>query len=451
MFVWNQKGSILVVVLVVLFSLTIMGVALGSQVITDQKQTVRQQKNNEAYYLARSGAETVATLLLENQEDIDNYIGQNTQSELGNGRFEVQVVQQDSDTLIIESTGYSGNYSEKVTLSLLTDSAGGSQLPVFDLALFVDGEITFSGSAAVDGNVGTNITTTNGVVIEGGGSSNILGNFYSGVGSDPNDVLSIPGYKDYAIQGEIGTLNEERDYPPPKYPDFPTLPTKPDIKTNWDNASPLITEDGYYDTITIDQNYEVRIDVGDEDTIRRVRVRNFDGVQGRLLLEGEGKLELYVDESFYIKGYFNGGRDWGNPDQAIIYYNSTDDFTLAGETHVYASLFAMYDDYENAKVQVTNGANLYGSMFTNAADVSVNGGSDNNHVRVFYAPNADFELANAGTIYGAVVCNTFQGSGNVDVVYHPDVEDIWDSLPDIGFEDDGDSESSGFIRGNWSN
>src|SRR5690554_6654418 len=124
MFVRNQKGSILVIVLVVLCTLTIGGATLGGMAINDQKQTVRQQKNNEAFYLARSGAEAVATMLLENQENIEDYIGQTTSSELGNGRFEVKVTSDGGGVVLIESTGFSGDYSERVTLSLVKDDSG---------------------------------------------------------------------------------------------------------------------------------------------------------------------------------------------------------------------------------------------------------------------------------------------------------------------------------------
>jgi len=442
----NQRGSVLIVVLFVLVTLTLVGATLGSLAVNDQRQAARQQRNNESFYLARSGAEAVATYLLANQELIKDYIGHEDVVELGQGSFTVRVLNGPNNTVLIESTGFVGDYSEKVTLSLIGGESG-SYLPIFDMALFTDGGINLESGAKIFGRVGTNTTAPNSVRLDNSNPHLIFGDCYIGVGGVINNVF--PSYN--RVDGNVSNLDEPRTYPMPEFPDFPTLPTKPNIKTNWDNASPIITEDGYYDTITIDQNYEVRVDVGDKDTIRRIRVRNFNGVQGRLLLEGEGKLQLYVDERFHIKGFFNGGQDWGNPDQAIIFYNSPSDFALYGETQVYASLYAMFD-YDTAKVQFTNGANLYGSVFTNAANVLINGGSNKNYVRVFYAPNALFELANSGTVYGAVVANTFQASGGVKIEYHPDVDKVWDAVPEIGFEDNGDNPGNdGYTRGYWSN
>lgn len=443
----NQRGSVLIVVLIVAVTLALVGATLGSIAINDQRQAARQQRNNESFYLARSGAEAVASFLLSNQELIKDYIGQEDVVELGNGSFKVKVLEGPNNTILIESTGLVGKFSEKVTLSLIGGETG-AYLPIFDMALFTDGAINLERGAKIYGRVGTNTTAPNSVRLDNSSTHLIFGDCYIGVGGNIGSVF--PSY--HRVDGNVSNLDEPRTYPMPAFPEFPTLPTRPNIKTNWDNASPLITEDGYYDTITIDQNYEVRIDVGDKDTIRRIRVRDFNGVQGRLLLEGEGKLQLYVDERFHIKGYFNGGQNWGNPDQAIIFYKSQSDFSLHGETQVYASLYAMYENPDNAKVQFTQGANLYGSVFTNASKVLINGGSNRNYVRVFYAPYADFELANSGTVYGAVVAKTFQASGGVKIEYHPDVDKVWDAVPEIGFEEDGSgSKKTGYTRGYWSN
>jgi hypothetical protein len=40
-------------------ALLILGGTLSTVALSDQRQAIRQQKNNEAYYLARSGAEAV--------------------------------------------------------------------------------------------------------------------------------------------------------------------------------------------------------------------------------------------------------------------------------------------------------------------------------------------------------------------------------------------------------
>ena len=90
-FAADQRGSVLVVVLLALLTLSIMGTSLSSLTVNDNLHAVRQQRSNEAYYIARSGAEAVAEVLLADVQNIANYIGQTTTGELGSGWFEAEV------------------------------------------------------------------------------------------------------------------------------------------------------------------------------------------------------------------------------------------------------------------------------------------------------------------------------------------------------------------------
>lgn len=439
----NRKGSVLVVVLIVMITLTILGATLGSLAVRDQKQAARQQRNNESLYLARSGAEAVAAYLLENQELIQDYIGQEDVVEMGSGSFLVKVVEGPNNTILIQSTGYVGNYSQSITLSLICGEVG-SPFPIFDMALFVDGDISMeSGSPRIFGNVGTNTTKARGIRLGNGLPFFIMGDCYIGPGGNIPVVFPENG----RVNGRVSNLDEKRTYPMPDFPEYPSLPTKPNIKTNWDNKSPLISSDGYYDTITIDQNYELRINTGQKGELRRVRVRDFNGSQGKVIIEGEGRLLLYVEDRFVMKGYFNQD---GDPNQAIIFYNGTSNITFFGETQLYASLFANYKS-DNATMSLVQGADIYGSVFTNAKKVTVTGGSAKNVVRVFYAPQAEFLLDEGGAIYGAVVANQYVGRGNAKIEYHQDVNHVWELVPEIIFEDfEGEQDMGGFVRGYWS-
>ncbi|NLA04593.1 MAG: hypothetical protein GX881_02610, partial [Firmicutes bacterium] len=121
----NQRGSVLVFVLVAAAALLTLGVTLSNVAVSDQSQALRQQENNEAYYIARSGAEAVEAVLIKDLGNINNYLGQSTEAALGQGRFEATVSDGGDGVVIIESTGYAGNRSEKLTLTL-TFPGGGS-------------------------------------------------------------------------------------------------------------------------------------------------------------------------------------------------------------------------------------------------------------------------------------------------------------------------------------
>lgn len=172
MFVGNQRGSVLIIVVVAAAALIVLGVTLSTVALSDQGQAVRQQRNNEAFYLARSGAETVAEVLLDklnNGGKIEDYLGV-VDLDLGGGRFEVDVVKGEDGKILIRSTGYTGSdqYSETVTLTLVPKlvSGGGEDgtnkkhLPEFDMAVFSLSTIKLSGSGKIIGNAGTNSSST---------------------------------------------------------------------------------------------------------------------------------------------------------------------------------------------------------------------------------------------------------------------------------------------------
>ena len=448
MFVRNNKGSVLVIVLVVILSLTILGVTLGSLAVNDQRQAARQQRNNQALYLARSGAEATAALLLSDQGNICSYIGQEDSSELEDGSFSVKVIEGPNNSILIQSTGYVGDYSQSITLSLVAGGYSPAAFPIFDLALFTDGQINLSAGASISGSIGTNTTQPGGIKFSGG--ARIRGNCYIGPGGDIPTVF--PNYSNW-VEGMVANLQAPRTYPMPDFPDYPSLPQRSNIKTNWDNPSPTISADGQYDTITIDQNYKLVIDVGPAGTVRKVRVRKFNGAQGKVELVGEGRLLLYVEEEFFMKGYFNGlgYSDHGDPNQALIYYKGSGNLAFTSETQVYASLFAKFNS-NNAKLTLGGGGDIYGSVFTNAKDVLITGGSSENYVRVFYAPFAKLQIDSGGAVYGAVVADTYTSSGAGKIEYNADIDKVWELVPEIVFEDyEGDSSSEGYTRGYWSN
>ena len=64
MLVRNQKGSILLVALSVTLCLLLLGAGLVALSYADLKQSVRQQRNAEALYIARGATDAVASYLL---------------------------------------------------------------------------------------------------------------------------------------------------------------------------------------------------------------------------------------------------------------------------------------------------------------------------------------------------------------------------------------------------
>ena len=70
----NQKGSVLIYVLVVTVVLSILGVTVLNIATAETKQVVFQENQIKSFYAARSGADAVASYLIENIDELNTFI-----------------------------------------------------------------------------------------------------------------------------------------------------------------------------------------------------------------------------------------------------------------------------------------------------------------------------------------------------------------------------------------
>ncbi|MGI6365605.1 MAG: DUF7305 domain-containing protein [Bacillota bacterium] len=442
MLVRNQRGSILVVVLVVVFCLSIIGVSLAGLSLNDQRQTVRQQKDAEALYIARGGAEAVAAYILKNPEAAPGIIAQGQDEViLENGtRFVVKVSESETGQLRIESTGYSGNYSEMVALSLdySPEKLTVPLNPVLDMAVFAEGNINIHGIIGDGGadasNIGTNSIKQNSINIKSQGK--IYGDVLGGAGGNINEILNNGGY----IRGNTGTLDEERKYLLPIFPDFPAyLPGRGNLTVN---GTTTVSASGKYGTISLDKNSELKVATGASESEIEIYVNKLEiGNSGKITLVGNGKLILYVEDTFDLKNSasINLG---GNPNRIIVYYKGTNRIKTANSSVLCGCMYA-----KTADIDVANGGDIAGSIFTGGAAVELKNSS---HVRVVYAPYATVTLHNSGNVDGAIVCWQFDAKNKSRVNYHADVDGIWNIIPDVEF-DLVEVERPSYLKGSWSN
>lgn len=421
MAVYNERGSMLVTVLVVMVTLVILGTTLLGVGMNDQRQAVRHQSNSAAYYLARSGADAVATHLFNNPKDIYKFVEQG-QDEifLETGRVVVTVTD-NAGVITINSRGYVGRYSESVELKLIPDTS----FPVFDMAIFAEGRIFLDTHAKVIGDVGTNSTVNNDVNLSHN-HSNIDGDVWVGVGGDPSNVVR----NSQRVDGSLGVLDERREYPLPIFPDFPDLDYKGTV------TGGLIDSDGYYDNITVSGTLTIDIGSG----TRRIRVKNLTvNNNGAIKLVGTGQLILYVESSFVmgnspsITNSFNAD---GTADDVIIYYSGANTVNI-GNQALNVSLYA-----QTADVTVGNG--FTGNLFSGGSSVNI---GNNGTVRTIYAPYAHVDLPNGGVVNGAIICNTIDLKQST-IHFNPKVQGVWGMIPQIEFSEEFPPVYS---KGFWSN
>ncbi len=456
MFVGNQRGSVLIIVVVAAAALIVLGVTLSTIALSDQGQAVRQQRNNEAFYLARSGAETVAEVLLDKLNSggkIEDYLG-TVDLDLGDGSFSVEVVQEADGNILIKSTGCPGSdskYSETVTLSLLChpgEEAGGEEggsqgyFPIFDMAVFSDSTIKLTGSAKIDGNAGTNSTSPGAVDLAW---STAVNNLYIGEGGDPGVVVNAehpPGnYK------ALGCLEQKRVYPAPIFPEFPEdLPKRSNIQETGSRKGLVIDQPGEYNEIHIGGSCELAFNVGSGDLKVRVKRFTVDG-SGKITINrsGSGRLILYVDNYFNSSAYFNHGKE---PGALVIYFKGTNSNLKFSEyLQLPAHFFAL-----QASLKIGGSAGIVGTIITLGSKVEISGDSGS-IVQVVYAPNARVEVTGSGKLLGAIVCDSFTAVGGSKITYDSRAENLWQEVPELGFDfgtDPGDGSGSGDGSGDGS-
>lgn len=426
----NQRGSVLVTVLVVAVTVLILGSTLMSMAISDQKQTLRQHKNTEAFYLARSGAEAIAHYLLNNPERVDDLvaIGED-EVQVGNGRVVVRV-SKGTETVMIHSTGHVGNYSESISLSLLYGSSGVGL--ILNEAVYAYEQIHLAHNHS---KIVGDVATYNGSLRFNSSSSTIDGYVFWGDGAE------VVGHTMGKIEG-FKTLEEERIYPLPVFPDFPTLGGR---KTSTPNR---IVSDGWYSKI----DKSLTIDVGDG--VREVRVDELNLSNNTVIrVAGTGRLILYVDKITRIGNNskighediinnFNSNKE--SIDSITMYYKGSDTLEFGNGSAFYLNMYAKVAD-----IKAGNNSGVFGSIFSGGSLIQI----DNNaEARLIYAPYASVHVSNNAEIEGAVICNNLV-LDYAPITWNPVVREKWKIVfPHVDFDpDDFAPGGTELRRGYWSN
>lgn len=252
-----EKGSVLVMVMVTMAALLILGVVLANTGSAEILGTSRQEQKMKAFYLARSGAEAVASSIIKDPGLAGTISDQgfSDPKDLGGGNFKVKVEPSGADRLLITSTGKFRRAEETVTLILDRANVGVDLL--FDRVIFSNNDLNIShNNADVTGD------------IESRGS--IIG----------KQKIENKGYKAYE--------NSTRVYPPPIFPSD-IDPTNNKLEAG--NGTKNIYGDGYYKTISTGPNGAIKVYTNGGDI--RVVAETVD-IKGDLQVVDGGRLLLFV-------------------------------------------------------------------------------------------------------------------------------------------------------------
>ncbi|MBN2287454.1 MAG: hypothetical protein JXQ26_02745 [Tissierellales bacterium] len=389
----KSKGSTLVMLILILAILSILGTALLSISINENRFAIKEHDYQQAYYIARAAAEATANNLLRNTNItstvLDSYLSTDIYANpwndfYGIGEFQISIQKIDGniDHLVIESLGkYNGVES---TVKLAVEKQG---LFLDNMAVTSLNTINLEQSATIQGDVvlpvGHNAVTKN--------SAEILGethhiNFTYPDPVDPNypyfsinptfDYLSIPLLNfSNAETVTLSNLSSNRlilssnllaqdiityYYGELYYPSLSKYKADYDIYYNEEVdgiLSPVYLQQNelyefvFQDDATYDSSKDYfGVNLGIVDTENgndRILNFNLDGnmsVQmdslkitnsGKLLVTGEGLLTMYVDELLVSDGDIEVAGDA----KLLIVYLGSDEFTIktssgtSGGTH----------------------------------------------------------------------------------------------------------------------
>ena len=370
---FNKKGSALLSVMIMTAILTIFGLIILNISFAETNYAVYVEKNSQAHYIARAGADAMAAYLRDNPDELSQLvISTNTvpgTGEIAGGAFHVTVTELSSGQVFIRSESEYLDAPKSVVTLLLNRSFGG-----FDHALFSDEPLSLGNSSStIYGDVGTNSNHDNSL----GSNAIVDGSLYFGPGTVIESDGNITAVKEKNIDTTrfsegIFVMDEIVPFPEIATEDFPAAVNQQIIPV-------VVDSDGYYSDLTD----SVTFNTGSGEKLM-VRLDSVDLIGNReILVTGDvgngGELHLLVTDILSVSGTAvisveNGAR-------VFIYYTGNTPVVLNGGGYFEGIIYAPH-----SSVTWNGGANtiMNGSIVAQQVDMA------NSQVELIYDGGFDY-------------------------------------------------------------
>jgi hypothetical protein len=366
----QEKGSILITFLIItVVFVGILGAGV-SLMMGGYKRTSSVAQRNQAYYLAEAGVEKALEDLRSGCRPIPTTSASFPPSS-PIGTYEYSVTHPLQGKAIITSTGVISS-GKSVTLEVHVDCATPSPtptpaptptptptptLPPLDMALFANGDISLRGNITIRGNVGSNGEIElrgNARIINGEWRKN-LGYTYPLPSFTPSDLPSM------------GSLNVTK------------------------KQSVTISGNAYYDSISVDNDATLTVNVGSG--TQTLWVKSL-AVDGELQVAGEGTLILYV-ESFSVGNKAQLNTATGSRTESLaLYYAGTQSVTIANQAVIKGLVLVP------SSAIITVKGTILGLLYAPAAQVNLGGnGQTLNGAIITQALGEDKEAGTQKIVY----------------------------------------------------
>ncbi|WP_195572193.1 hypothetical protein [Paenibacillus sp. 1001270B_150601_E10] len=344
----NERGFALPMVLIFATALTLLGITLLGVSVNQATRTVQQEKREQAFYLAKSGADAVASHIIDrynpvtlNQTSIHN-LNQNYLKNipLGSGTFSATITKDlNTEEVKILSIGQVGSVKNQTALTLAMDAPAETMT-----------------HAILSGN---NINTNASIVIHNGGDVAAKNH----INDNPPIHFSGGGSKEAS-----STVDFPSPLPAPDVSEWPVLGFKNGMS---------MSQSGRYDSIEVAGSQSFNIVVNDHREMHIV-FKNVVGKmagslnQGLLTINvsgpGDGIVHLYMDKldlsSFNIMN--------SSYKKVILHVSSSINLSGSGTLHG-VLIFAPSVNYSNVvgTLQIQRGAMVIGDITELKGSISI--------------------------------------------------------------------------------
>lgn len=322
----NNKGFALVTVVIVMAVLMIFGTTILAVSVSENRQVRFQEQSIQHFYVARSGADSVASYLIKNPDQVDTFIMKTKSGpivgEIAGREFEVYVTGTEHE-FIIESIAYNlaGHEASRVYLTM-------SEFNLLDYGVFANSVLITGNNVKIEGNLGVNAPSIY--------FGNVLvdGNITLGPEATPSDIVDAENNIEEGHM--VNKLSSIVNLPEVNPADFPIALPNGTESVNTANYTP---NDGKL-MFSLD-----RIDISGN---------------SEFYVYGGGQVHLYITDSIILKG--NSSIKTDGDTHLFLYYNKSDTINFRGTP---SSNIVLYAPNATVDYDGGGGGTTYGSIIAN--------------------------------------------------------------------------------------
>ena len=431
----------ILIVSALIFSMITYSHGLRNALFISNARTVDSYSQNQAHNIAQSAAMMAIRDLRTNPDSFFLPSANNNVSFPTNGGFEnwsdmyglyrIHTTNQNDQLLILQSTGKFDDTEYTVNIGLGLNQLSDWNPDIFQ-SLHANNNLSISN--ANGGNICGDVTFNGDYLHLGNNNTQeakIDGNLLLANG----DNVTIAGREEH-VDGEI-SKGSKLEYNMPNFPHKEFDDAKqnrgitPNITHNGGSHSIDATENlSYIEEIILSGNSTLTIHTGSKDQVSKLFVGAMNVQGSNVFIDGDGKLELYVESEFNIGGNAKFNKQ-GDVNAVNLFYRGNPEIDLVGEE---------IEDY-SGEIQFTGTTQFNGSLFAYNADLVLNGTTSitgdimtgGGSVRIFgnseldseseeihrliYAPLADVSTSGNPQMFGSIIANSFSGGGGFTLCY----------------------------------